>query len=213
VTRKVYWEDPYRTVLETTVTEALGDEVSVAATIFYPFAGGQEPDSGTIGGRTVCAVRRDGRELRYTLDDATGLTAGDPVEIRIDWDRRYRLMRLHFAAELVLVSVTRALPAIEKIGAHIAADKARIDFAWPENIAAALPSIATQLQALIAADHPIVSAFSDAAAERRYWEIAGFARVACGGTHIRRTGEIGGVDLRRRNIGGGKERIEITLRP
>ena len=61
------------------------------------------------------------------------------------------------------------------------------------------------------ADLPIVSAFADEAAERRYWEIAGFARVPCGGTHPRRTGEIGEVVLKRRNVGRGIERIEVRL--
>ncbi len=56
-----------------------------------------------------------------------------------------------------------------------------------------------------------MSAFSDQAAGRRYWEVAGFARVACGGTHLRRTGEVGALALRRRNPGRGKERVEITL--
>jgi Ser-tRNA(Ala) deacylase AlaX len=56
-----------------------------------------------------------------------------------------------------------------------------------------------------------VSAFSDEAAERRYWEIAGFAQVACGGTHLKSTGEVGKLALKRKNVGKGKERIEIYL--
>ena len=64
---------------------------------------------------------------------------------------------------------------------------------------------------MIAADAAIVSAFSDETAERRYWEIAGFARVACGGTHLRRTGEVGRLELRRKNPGKGKERIELYV--
>ena len=54
-----------------------------------------------------------------------------------------------------------------------------------------------------------MSAFSDEAAELRYWEIPDLARVACGGTHLKRTGEIGKIELKRKNIGKGKERIEI----
>ncbi|HOG04600.1 MAG TPA: alanyl-tRNA editing protein, partial [Accumulibacter sp.] len=38
-----------------------------------------------------------------------------------------------------------------------------------------------------------------------------FARVPCGGTHVRRTGEIGSIRLKRNNIGRGKERVEILL--
>jgi len=105
----------------------------------------------------------------------------------------------------------RACAAIEKIGAHIAQDKARIDFVWHANIAPELSAIQAQAGALIAANHPIISAFSDEANERRYWEISDFARVSCGGTHIKRTGEVGEITLKRKNVGRGKERIEIYL--
>jgi Ser-tRNA(Ala) deacylase AlaX len=111
----------------------------------------------------------------------------------------------------VLELCYRRFNAIQKIGAHIAQDKSRIDFDWAENLVGALPSIQEQAMDLIRADRPIVSAFSDADNERRYWEIEGFARVACGGTHLKRTGEIGVLRLKRRNVGKGKERIEIFV--
>jgi Ser-tRNA(Ala) deacylase AlaX len=210
-TRKVFWEDPYLTRLDTRIATVEGDMVTVEATIFYALSGGQESDAGTIGDRSVLAARKDGRRILYTLAADHGLKPGDPVTIAIDWERRYRLMRLHFAAELVLELVYRHLQPVEKIGAHIAADKARIDFRWDGNIAAVLPGLAAEARAIIAGDQPILSAFSDGAAERRYWKIREFAEVPCGGTHLRRTGEIGSIALKRRNIGKGKERIEITL--
>ena len=120
-------------------------------------------------------------------------------------------MRLHFAAELVLELAYRELGLVEKIGAHIAADKARIDFAWPASVAPLLPGLAAAANRIVAADHAIVSAFSDEAAEERFWQIPDFARVPCGGTHVRRTGEVGVIALRRRNPGKGKERIEIQV--
>ncbi|MNW15619.1 Threonyl and Alanyl tRNA synthetase second additional domain protein [compost metagenome] len=64
---------------------------------------------------------------------------------------------------------------------------------------------------MLSADLPIITAFSDEAAQRRYWHVEGFARMACGGTHPRSTGEIGALKLKRKNTGKGKERIEITL--
>ena len=105
--------------------------------------------------------------------------------------------RLHLAAEIILELAYQNLPGIQKIGAHIAEDKARIDFEWPENISRLFPMMQDKAGALIAADHAIVSAFSDEASQRRYWEIAGFARVPCGGTHLKRTGEIGAITLKR----------------
>jgi Ser-tRNA(Ala) deacylase AlaX len=209
MTRKVFWEDPYQTELDTTVSSVTDDQVTVSATIFYAFSGGQESDAGTIAGLPVLAARRDGAEIFYILPEDHGLRSGEAVHMRIDWERRYRLMRLHFAAELVLELVSRELAGVERLGAHIAADKARLDFRWPENVSALFPTITDRAQALIDADLAIVSAFSDPANERRFWEVPGFARVPCGGTHLQRTGEIGRITLKRRNVGRGKERIEI----
>src|SRR6185295_3473763 len=210
---KLFWQDPYRTALDTHVAAVDGDRVTLAETIFYAFSGGQESDAGTIGGHTVLEARKDGRDILYTLEPGHGFQAGDPVTIEIDGARRLKLMRLHLAAEIILELAYQNLPGIQKIGAHIAADKARIDFEWPENISRLFPMMQEKAGALIAADHPIVSAFSDEVNQRRYWEIDGFARVPCGGTHLRRTGEIGIISLKRVNIGKGKERIEIRVSP
>jgi len=68
----------------------------------------------------------DGQRILYTLPDDHGLALGQNVVVEIDWSRRYALIRLHFAAELVLEMICAALPGVERIGAHIAQDKARI---------------------------------------------------------------------------------------
>ena len=213
MSNKRFWSDPYLSTLHTRIHQVDGHTVSLEETIFYAESGGQESDHGTIGGRRVREARKHGNTLLYTLDDTTGLTPGAAVEVSIDWPRRYALMRLHFAAELVLEIVYRRFPGTEKIGAHIAADKARIDFRFDQSIAPHLPAIGAEVAAIVAADLPIVSAFSDAGAERRYWQIDGFAQVPCGGTHLKRTAEVGLLRLKRKNIGQGKERIEITLVP
>lgn len=209
--RKIFWEDPYLTSLETRIAAVSGDDVTLEETIFYAFSGGQESDHGTIGGHEVLSARKASTDIHYTLPHAQGLQAGDPVTVAIDWERRYQLMRLHFAAEIVLELVYRDVGPIEKIGAHIAADKARIDFAREASIAPELPVLTIRAAEIIAADLPITSAFSDREAGRRYWQVPGFDPVPCGGTHLRRTGEVGALSLKRRNIGKGKERIEISL--
>ena len=211
MTEKIFWCDPYLTYLDTQVVAVSGRDVTLAQTIFFAMSGGQESDHGTIGGHVVRDARWDARTIVYRLGDDHGLETGDQVRIEIDWPRRYRLMRLHFAAEMVLELAYRHFSGIDKVGAHIAADKARIDFAWPSNIKESLAPIQRQAQAVIDRNQDIVSAFSDRDGERRYWEIPEFARVPCGGTHLRRAGEVGQIELKRRNIGKGKERIEIYV--
>ena len=193
------------------VADINGAEIQLDTTIFFAFSGGQESDHGTIGGLPVIAARKQERGIIYTLPDDHGFYVGQQVLIEIDWVRRYRLMRLHFAAELVLELFYKALNGVDKVGAHIAQNKARIDFAWPQSIAPLLPEITQKANQIIADNVPIHTGYDDEESERRYWEIEGFSRVPCGGTHVRSTGEIGPLRLKRENKAKGKERVEIYL--
>jgi Predicted metal-dependent hydrolases related to alanyl-tRNA synthetase HxxxH domain len=211
MTHKAFWIDPYCTGLEATITSCSGSEIKLDTTIFFAFSGGQESDQGTIGSVPVQSARKEGREIVYTLPADHGLSVGQNVQVEIDWTRRYRLMRLHFAAELVLELFYKELEGVEKVGAHIAQSKARIDFAWPHSISPLLAKVAAEANRIISSNLQIHTDFDDEANERRYWEIEGFSRVPCGGTHVRRTGEIGPIRLKRDNVGRGKERVEIYL--
>lgn len=208
--RKVFWDNPYQKELSTTVVAVDGNRILLNETIAFSFSGGQESDKATINDMAVLNSEIDENLIYYFLPEGHGLEVGAPVTMRIDWERRYQLMRLHFAAELILELVTRQL-GVEKIGAHIAESKARIDFYYDQNISLHFAALLEEYNAIITADLPIIKDFSDEATQRRYWEIKGFSKVPCGGTHVKSTAEVGFVTLKRVNIGGGKERIEIKL--
>lgn len=211
MTQKVFWQNPYQTDHDTFVASVDGTQITLESTIFFAFSGGQESDYGTIGGYPVISAVKKGSEIIYTLPDDHQLGLGQSVRIEIDWERRYRLMRLHFAAELVLELFYKAVPGIKKVGAHIAQNKARIDFEWPESISPMLQGFADEANRIIESGLTIQTGFDDSKNERRYWEIEGFSKVPCGGTHVRTTSEIGPIRLKRNNIGRGKERVEILL--
>ncbi|MBX9586110.1 MAG: alanyl-tRNA editing protein [Gammaproteobacteria bacterium] len=211
MTKKIFWEDPYQTELVTTVRTIAGNQISVAETIFYAFSGGQESDHGTIGGYAVLEAKKVGKEIFYRISENHSLKVRDAVTIQIDWPRRYKLMRLHFAAEIVLELVCQQFPDVVKVGAHIAEEKSRIDFEWSENMTPFIAKLQQEAQLIIDANQEIISAFSDEANEMRYWKIKEFSEVPCGGTHIKRTGEMGAIRLKRVNPGKGRERIEIYV--
>ena len=211
MTEKVFWDDPYLTGLDTVVVSVNGDVVTLASTIFFAESGAQESDEGTIAGLPVLEARAEGLGIAYLMPEGHGLRPGDAVRVEIDGKRREKLRRLHFAAKMVLELVYRAAPGIEKVGAHTSSGKARIDFAYADNVSELFLPILTEVARLVTADLPVTSAFEDEATQRRYWEVAGFARVPCGGTHPRRTGEVGAIVLNRKNPGKGLERIEIRL--
>ncbi|MBS0286749.1 MAG: alanyl-tRNA editing protein [Proteobacteria bacterium] len=208
--RKVFWDNPYQTSLETTVSAVEGNNVLCEGTIVFSFSGGQESDKATLNGLPVLESKIVGNLIYYTLPEDHGLSVGDKVTMEIDWPRRYKLMRLHFAAELVLELVCRYV-GVEKIGAHIAENKARIDFMYSQNISSVFERLLQDYNEIIQQDLPIQTGFSDHKNQRRYWEIVGFSKVPCGGTHVKSTKEVGFITLKRVNVGQGKERIEIKL--
>ncbi|WP_414932241.1 alanyl-tRNA editing protein [Vibrio europaeus] len=211
MTNKVFWKDPYLTELISRVSSVKANQVQLTDTIIYAESGGQESDFATIDGIEVIKAEKHGKDIVYTLASDPKFDSGDLVNSQIDWPRRYALMKLHFAAEVVLEVFTQSYPSITKIGAHIGQSKSRIDFLWYESLNTLLPDVLLKSQALIDTGLPIVSDFEDIESERRYWQVEGFAKVPCGGTHLKRTSEVGQIRLKRKNVGKGKERVEITL--
>lgn len=209
--RKVFWEDPYLTVLSTIVTRVDGNVITLRDTIAYAFSGGQQSDEGTINGFHILKAQKDGKEILYTIDALHHIKEGDTAVVKINWEKRYKIMKLHFAAEIILELVNQNFGNPQKTGANITSEKARIDFIWDNNISEMFPVLEAKAKELIAADKPIESGFSNEAEQIRYWKIEGFGQVACGGTHIKRTGEVKALRLKRERQGKSKERIEIYL--
>ncbi|MEX5447828.1 alanyl-tRNA editing protein [Stutzerimonas stutzeri] len=208
---RAFWNTPYLSNLDAHVLSIEGRDVMISPTIFFAESGGQESDRGTINRIEVSQASVVGDRIIYRLAADPDFAVGDLVNVEIDWPRRYSLMRLHFAAEIVLELFYKKFPTLEKIGAHIGQSKARIDFALEGNISQYFPEIQQGVEQLVTADLPIESRFTDAERFRRCWYIEGFSQVPCGGTHLRRTGEVGRIRLKRNNIGAHKERVEIYL--
>lgn len=211
--KKVFWENPYLTEIEAKVKSVDNNVVTLDQTIVFAFSGGQQSDSATICGVKIIEARKEGKEIFYTLEQNHNLKPNQNVMVEIDWEKRYKLMKLHFAAEIVLELVYQNYNHPEKIGANITEEKARVDFFWKGNISEIFPELMNKINNLIDSNLDITSTFEDEETERRYWLIEGFAKVPCGGTHLKKTGEIGSISLKRKNLGCGKERIEIYLQP
>jgi len=212
MTNKLFWDDPYQTSAVSKVSSVDDNIITVEDTIFYAMSGGQESDSGSFNGIEVLEAKKQNDDILYTFQKGHNFKVGDSVEIKIDWERRYKLMRLHFSAEVVLEIINKILKVPIKIGANISPIKARIDFELPESISGLLPQVNSEAKKIFDANSEIISDFSDESKTRRYWEVKGFSKVACGGTHLKRTGEVGEIQLKRKNIGKGKERVEISLK-
>ncbi|MBF9047252.1 alanyl-tRNA editing protein [Rhodobacterales bacterium LSUCC0031] len=218
MTEPLYLTDPYRKSATARIA-ALTEEGGIVLdrTIFYPRAGGQPGDSGTLvlGAQRIAiatAVKGEGGAIVLVPAEAVTLPPiGAEVEQRLDWERRYAHMRMHTA--LHLLSVVFPYPVT---GGAIAHDKGRLDFDMPQMPDADERLILEgQLNALITRDLAVTEEWiTEAALDAQPGLVktmsvqpprgAGRIRLVrigegagqidlqpCGGTHVARTAEIG----------------------
>jgi misacylated tRNA(Ala) deacylase len=238
MTEALFLTDPY---LKSAGAEVLARTeeggIVLDRSIFYPRGGGQPGDSGRLVweggaceiGSTVKAADGAGIVL-VPAEPGTLPRVGARVEMRLDWERRHRHMRMHTA--LHLLSVVVPLPVT---GGQIGADSSRLDFLMPE-VTHDAGFIQARLTTLIAGDHPVADTWVDEATLDAQPELvktmtvkpprgAGRIRLVrigtgkapvdlqpCGGTHVRSTAEIGSVRVGKiENKGRANRRISITL--
>ena len=212
MTQQIFRDDSYIRQCDATVVGADDDAILLDRTVFYPMRGGQPGDTGTISwnGSSVTVVdTRYGETgaIRHIVAAGSALPpAGSSVHASIDWERRYRHMRMHTALHLL-----GAVLRYGVTGGNIGADRSRLDFDMEDTVDKAAVSAA--MQALVDADHPVRCRWiSDEELEAqpelvrtmsvqppkgagrvRLLEIENVDLQPCGGTHLKSTGEVGRV--------------------
>lgn len=224
----LFREDPYLASCEATVVSVHENAVELDRTVFYPLGGGQAGDTGTIGSWRVVDTRKgvSADSVLHLLEPGARLAPGEKIEIKIDWPRRHRLMRLHTALHL-LGAVVKA----PVTGGRIGDDKAHLDFDI-EMEKLVKEEIESRINELVRASHEtkprwISDAELDARPELvktmsvapprgegrvRLLEIPGVDLQACGGTHVRNTAEIGRLAVARiRSEGKRNKRVTLAF--
>lgn len=133
MTEKIYETDSYaktgKALVRASAAAEDGFDVLLDRTVFFPEAGGQPCDLGTIAGTRVLSVREEGDEIVHRCDKA--LTPGQEVSLEIDWARRFDYMQQH-TGEHLLSFAAHKLFAANNIGFHLAeTDYTTIDFDQP----------------------------------------------------------------------------------
>lgn len=208
--KKLFWDKPYMKECKATVEKIDGRKVILNQSIIFAFSGGQITDKGKINGIEV-EKAENGDPVVYTLEEEPDFSEGDSVKIEIDFESRYKVMKLHSAAHVVYEIFTEIAGKRKIIGSNISFEKARIDFEMDENLNEYIPEIKKKVEEIIENDLEIKTYEDKENKEKRWWEIPEKWKMPCGGTHVKKTGEIGKLNLKRVNIGAGKERVEVTL--
>ena len=104
-----------------------GNRVVLDQTAFNPRGGGLVSDTGRLNGMRVIEATKEGDNVFHMLEAPAELRVGDKVHGVVDWDRRFRVMRMHTAAHILSAVVNGETGALIT-GNQISPDESRVDF-------------------------------------------------------------------------------------
>lgn len=180
--------------------------VTLERTAFYPTSGGQPHDVGRLGAANVVDVLDEDDDLVHLVDAAIELATVSGV---VDWGRRFDHMQQH-SGQHVLSAVFHKNFSLPTVSFHLGGNLCTIDLRGREPTAEILERAAIAANEIVYADHPVNVKYGTAeelaaagvrktverGGELRAIEIEGVELQPCGGTHVRRTGQIGMIALR-----------------
>ena len=223
-TIRLYYDDPYLRAFDArVVARAVRDGMPAVAldrSAFYPEGGGQPGDHGTLDSIPVLDTQADDGLVWHMLG---GELTADAVTGEIDWTRRFDFMQQHHGQHLLSAAFEQLCNA-RTVSAHLGETGCTIDLDRLDLPLEQIVAVEELANRVIWEDHPVRARFVTGAElsalplrkppgnfERiRIVSAGDFDHSACGGTHPRRTGEVGMVVVRRWERRGDVLRTEFV---
>jgi alanyl-tRNA synthetase len=216
MTLRLYYTDSYLRDFDAAVVEHSdgGRRIYLDRTAFYPTSGGQPFDTGSLGGVPVVDVVDEGERVAHLL---AGPLTGERAIGSVDWDRRFDHMQQHTGQHL-LSAVIHELFGHATISVHFGRESSTLDLDARAIDHARLVEAESRANRLVAENRVVEVSFEEAGSAsglRKISEREGTLRIvtirdldrsACGGTHVRATGEIGPILI------GKSERVKQNVR-
>ena len=226
----LFLEDQYMKEFEAIVTNVNNNEIELDRTAFYPEGGGQPCDLGIIESNgniyNITHVRKENGKIIHVLDKEC-LKTNDKVSCKIDWPRRYALMRNHTAAHVLSEVIHKATGAMIT-GNQLGVEQSRIDFSLEVFDKEKIKEYIENANDLINNDIPIKVYFipfseADPSITKlamglqghekiRIVEIGDIDKQADGGTHVANVNEVGRIELvKTENKGKNNRRVYFRV--
>lgn len=237
-TRKLYYADPWLASCTARVVRTGVDYVELDSTVAYPEGGGQEADQGVLSTADGRCLRFIGAKKLYgdraNIPDfpdiqvggivchvihpedvhlIAALAEGDDLRVELDIERRAWLSLSHTASHFLYLGVKSRRPDALKwtLGCHIKTDGARFDFSVAERFTQEdIAAIQIAANGYVFRRSPVKVYSVQDIQDARYWECES-QLIACGGTHLDTATPVGEMQVRRKCLGKGKERISCEF--
>jgi alanyl-tRNA synthetase len=208
-TRRLYFDDPYRIEFEAKVIERLSHEdkqvLVLDQTCFYPESGGQPFDTGTLDGVPVLQVLESNGNILHVVEKEI---AGESVRGKIDWETRFDFMQQHAGQHILSQSLFELFNA-ETLSFHLGQEISTVEIDMRNISEEEAETAEKRSNEVVFEDREIKTYFVSDDEVRgiplrkppqkegriRVVEVSGFDYSACGGTHPRRTGEVGLIKI------------------
>ena len=228
----IFEENAYTKEIETRIKgiDTKNKTVELENTIFYGKSGGQPGDIGEIivGDQEIevsDTIKADG-SIKNILENLNGLSKNQNIIARINWDKRYKYMRMHSALHLMCASIPLGVT-----GGQIGYDKSRLDFNDPDK-EIKKEELQEKINTLTKEDHEITYEYIDSQilksqpelvrtmsvkppnieGKLRFVKIGNVDFQPCGGTHVRSTKEVGKITIGKiENKGRMNRRVNILI--
>jgi len=216
MTERLYYGDSYLTRFDAQLLgrDDSGRRLYLDRTAFYPTSGGQQFDLGRLQpagaalSLAVVDVVDEGERIAHVLSEPAELPSGTQLVGSIDWARRFDHMQQHSGQHL-LSAVFQELTGSATLSVHFGEQTSTLDLDAAALTPEQLRAVEEHANAVVFENRELAVTVEEAdgatglrkASARsgalRIVSIAGIDRSACGGTHVRRTGEIGPILLRK----------------
>ena len=207
MTDRLYYTDAYLTTFDAAVVARAdaGRRIYLDRTAFYPTSGGQPFDTGRLGDVPVVDVIDEGDRIAHVVESPV---AGDRLSGAIDWARRFDHMQQHTGQHLLSAVIAERF-GHATVGVHFGRESSTLDLDTPGFGHAEIVEAEARANVAVTEDRPVEVSFEEAAAAAglrkasdregtlRIVTIRDLDRSACGGTHVRATGEIGALAIRK----------------
>jgi alanyl-tRNA synthetase len=206
VTERLYYRDAYLVDFDATVVDRAdgGQRIYLDRTAFYPTSGGQPHDTGRLGEVEVVDVVDEGERIAHVVN----APVGERLHGRIDWARRFDHMQQHTGQHLLSAVIADRF-GYETVSVHFGRDSSTLDLTTASLSHVQLVEAERLANRRVTDNRPVTVGFenaADAAGLRKPSDRQGIIRIvtieeldrsACGGTHVRATGEIGPILIRK----------------
>ena len=229
---KIFEQNAYTKEIETKIKEIDPENktIELEDAIFYGKSGGQPGDEGEIiaDGQKIKVNEtiKAGESIKNILENFNGLRKDQKIIAKINWDKRYKYMRMHSALHLMCASIPLGVT-----GGQIGYDKSRLDFNDPDK-EIKKEELQEKINTLMRDDHEITYEYIDSRilesqpelvrtmsvkppsidGKLRFVKIGNVDFQPCGGTHVKSTKEIGKITIGKiENKGRMNRRVNILI--